>query len=122
MAEATDVPLAPPLLQRIAQPLKVYSTLARDFLAPYTTYRWIGTGVLFLIYLIRVLVARGWYIVTYALGLYLLNLVVGFLMPALDPDEGAETLPTRADDEYRPFMRKLPEFRFWYAHGEGGRV
>ena len=24
-------------------------------------------------------------------------------------------LPTKADQEYKPFVRRLPEFKFWYA-------
>lgn len=24
-------------------------------------------------------------------------------------------LPTTRDDEFRPFVRKLPEFKFWYV-------
>lgn len=30
-----------------------------------------------------------------------------------DPD-GPE-LPTRSNEEFRPFIRRLPEFKFWYA-------
>jgi uncharacterized membrane protein len=30
-----------------------------------------------------------------------------------DDDEGA--LPTKSDEEFRPFMRRLPEFKFWYT-------
>ena len=26
-----------------------------------------------------------------------------------------QTLPTSRDDEFRPFIRRLPEFKFWYA-------
>ena len=25
-----------------------------------------------------------------------------------------QTLPTSRDDEFRPFIRRLPEFKFWY--------
>ena len=33
-----------------------------------------------------------------------------------DPDfVGDSELPTKDDDEYRPFIRKLPEFQSWYA-------
>lgn len=30
-----------------------------------------------------------------------------------DPDGPA--LPTRSNEEFRPFIRRLPEFKFWYA-------
>lgn len=29
-------------------------------------------------------------------------------------DGSAGTLPTRANDEFKPFIRRLPEFKFWY--------
>lgn len=31
-----------------------------------------------------------------------------------DGSAGAE-LPTKQDEEFRPFIRRLPEFKFWYA-------
>ena len=62
--------------------------------------------------------------VAYTLGIYLLNLFLAFLTPKFDPsleqDEGMEDgtageLPTKQDEEFRPFIRRLPEFKFWYA-------
>ncbi|MCO5562170.1 hypothetical protein L7F22_015796 [Adiantum nelumboides] len=62
--------------------------------------------------------------VAYSLGIYLLNLFLAFLSPKFDPsleqDEGMEdgdagTLPTKNDQEFRPFVRRLPEFKFWYS-------
>lgn len=64
-------------------------------------------------------------LVAYTLGIYLLNLFLAFLQPKFDPSltqdegledgEGAGTLPTKQDDEFRPFVRRLPEFKFWHA-------
>lgn len=57
----------------------------------------------------------------YSLGIYLLNLFLAFLQPKFDPsltqDEGIEdgSLPTKSDEEFRPFIRRLPEFKFWYS-------
>lgn len=71
--------------------------------------------MLFALYVLRVLLVPGWYIVSYGLGIYLLNLLVDFLSPLQEPDVDAEgELPMRGDDEYRPFIRKLPEFTTWY--------
>lgn len=29
--------------------------------------------------------------------------------------EDGSALPTRKDEEFRPFIRRLPEFKFWYS-------
>lgn len=33
-----------------------------DKSTPFTTYRWAGTGVLFLFFMLRIFLAQGWYI------------------------------------------------------------
>lgn len=69
--------------------------------------------------------------------IYLLNLFLAFIQPKFDPAlaadlaedeaEAAEPgLPTSQsqaeqqsglqDGEFRPFIRRLPEFKFWYTH------
>lgn len=30
-------------------------------------------------------------------------------------EDGTSGLPTKEEDEFRPFVRRLPEFKFWYA-------
>ena len=45
----------------------------------------------------------------------MLNLLIGFLSPQSDPETDGPTLPTSKDDEFRPFIRRLPEFKFWYS-------
>ncbi|GIY09368.1 protein RER1 [Caerostris extrusa] len=93
--------------------VKYQSTL--DAWTPFTFSRWAATVILALLYLIR-----GWYIITYALGIYHLSLFLAFLSPKIDPaahenyDEGPE-LPTTINEEFRPFIRRLPEFKFWYS-------
>ena len=95
-----------------------------DSLTPYHAYRWAGTLGLLLLFLLRILAVQGWYVVTYALSIYLLNAFLLFLSPKFQPsvddmdneadleDEGP-ALPTKLDDEFRPFIRRLPEFVFW---------
>ncbi len=60
----------------------------------------------------------------YTLGIYLLNLFLAFLQPKFDPsieqdnemeDGSVGGLPTKQDEEFRPFIRRLPEFKFWYS-------
>lgn len=65
---------------------------------------------------------------TDALAIYLLNLLLAFLQPKFDPslqddlmadeaeegmDGNASPLPSQRDDEFRPFVRRLPEWQFW---------
>lgn len=40
-----------------------------DFSTPYTTYRWVGTGVLLFCFFLRIVFAQGWYIGTSCLNL-----------------------------------------------------
>jgi len=101
-------------LKRIAQ-----TQLDRTVIYPWE--RWIFFAFSLGLYVVRVYFAVGFYIVSYALAIYLLNLTIGFLSPAFDPEEGDEdgpTLPTMGMDsreEFRPFSRKLPEFKFWVS-------
>ncbi|KAK1269483.1 Protein RER1B [Acorus gramineus] len=88
-----------------------------DRSTPHPVGRWLGTLAIAIIYVLRVYLIQGFYIVSYGLGIYLLNLLIGFLSPQVDPElevDGA-SLPTRGSDEFRPFIRRLPEFKFWYA-------
>ncbi|KZO96139.1 retrieval of early ER protein Rer1 [Calocera viscosa TUFC12733] len=121
---------APPINEAISQANK-YMRIAQMYLdrtAPKWMERWLATGVLLALFLVRILVAQGWYIVCYALFIYLLNLFLAFLQPKFDPsieqdametsveEGGEEGLPTSAkDDEFRPFIRRLPEWKFWIA-------
>ncbi|KAF5448835.1 hypothetical protein F2P56_029335 [Juglans regia] len=89
-----------------------------DKSTPHTVYRWIGTLVVVLIYILRVYFVQGFYIISYGLGIYLLNLLIGFLSPLVDPEvdvSDGPMLPTKGSDEFKPFIRRLPEFKFWYS-------
>jgi len=90
-----------------------------DSTTPFPLPRWALTATLFGLYILRIYVAGGWYIVSYALGIYVLSLVLQFLSPKIDPalemDEDGPSLPTNMEDEFKPFIRRLPEFKFWYS-------
>ena len=57
---------------------------------PCITLRWIATVVVIVIYGLRVMWLGGWYIVSYALAIYLLNLFIAFLTPRFDPAQREE--------------------------------
>ncbi|UZJ51211.1 hypothetical protein CBS101457_000531 [Exobasidium rhododendri] len=125
-----------------------------DSTTPYTARRWGTTAGLLVLFMLRIVFSQGWYIVCYALFIYLLNLFLAFLQPKFDPsldadlaeqdvEEGEPGLPTSAssfprngkgngsgglmsgvfgqnggmsadqEDEFKPFIRRLPEFKFW---------
>ena len=109
------------LIRSVSRVYQVY--LDRSVMHP--TGRWIWFFIFLFMYILRVYLLNGFFIVTYGLGIYLLNLFIGFLSPAVDPDDflegggagvdgGGPVLPTREADEFRPFTRKLPEFQFWF--------
>ncbi|XP_020270630.1 protein RER1A-like [Asparagus officinalis] len=80
--------------------------------------RWLGTLAAATIYVMRVYFVQGFYIISYGLSIYVLNLLIGFLSPMVDPEiealDGA-SLPMKGSDEFKPFIRRLPEFKFWYS-------
>lgn len=86
-----------------------------DKSTPQVLYRWIFFAVIAFIFAIRVFMVQGFYIITYALGIYIIQLLIAFLSPQVDPEVDGPTLPTRGSDEFRPFVRRLPEFKFWYS-------
>jgi hypothetical protein len=65
---------------------------------------------------------------TLAPGIFLLNQTLAFLTPKIDPayeldtsdaeepggGAGAGILPMKSNEEFKPFIRRLPEFKFWY--------
>jgi hypothetical protein len=99
--------------------LELYIQYYLDRVTPYLTARWLfNLAVLILIFL-RIIFLQGFYLIAYVLGIFLLNQFILFLTPIQDPtfgtdDDGTPSLPTKSSDEFRPFMRRLPEFKFWY--------
>ncbi|XP_057869367.1 protein RER1A isoform X2 [Cryptomeria japonica] len=86
-----------------------------DKSTPHYTGRWLALLLLAAIYVVRVYYLQGFYIVSYGLGIYILNLLIGFLSPQADPEMEGPALPTKGSDEFKPFIRRLPEFKFWYS-------
>ena len=68
-------------------------------------------------------VVHGYYIVTYGLGIYNLNLMIGFLSPARDPSLSASegpTLPSSNNEEYRYVSGKSFERRHRFTNAFEG--
>jgi len=108
------------LVQRIAASIGTRYQYYLDKAVPYTISRWIVSFIVVALFVLRVVLLQGWYIVCYALFIYYLNLFLAFLTPKIDPayvldDDDGTSLPTSANDEFKPFMRRLPEYKFWYS-------
>lgn len=119
-AEASEGSSVKRLLYRIKNTYRYYL----DYVTPYMIQRWIGTYVLFALFLARIMLTEGWYIVCYTWAIYLLNMFLQFLTPKFDPsleqeyenesiEEGTSKMDEN-DEEFKPFIRRLPEFRFWF--------
>ncbi|KAL8159465.1 hypothetical protein V2J09_001002 [Rumex salicifolius] len=87
-----------------------------DRSVPHTSRRWLGTLAVAAIYILRVYFVKGFYVVSYGLATYVLNMLIGFLSPKVDPEfEGLDgvSFPTKEADESKPrFIRRLPEFKY----------
>jgi Rer1 family len=96
--------------------------------------RWIVFTVVLALFFLRVYLVQGYFIVAYGLGIFLLNNFIAFLSPLEEPsnspysngsigggDDDGLSLPTNAKEgkEFRPFARRLPEFKFWLACTRG---
>eukprot|EP01134_Creolimax_fragrantissima_P007652 CFRG7652T1 len=95
-----------------------------DWSTPQHTARWAIFALLVVLFFARVFIAAGWYIIAYAFAIYVLNLFIAFLSPRFEPqaDEDGDdglALPTKADEEFKPFVRRLPEFKFWLSAMKG---
>lgn len=101
-------------LNQVSAKLNQRLQILLDKSSPHIAGRWITLAVLILLYGVRVWWLKGFYIVTYGLGIYNLNLLLGFITPQIDPEtEEGPNLPTKSDQEFKPFIRRLPEFKFW---------
>jgi hypothetical protein len=89
-----------------------------DISLPYWKIRWLFAGFLLFLYILRVYLLEGFHMISYALAIYLLNRLLDFISPLEDPDNVIESdlpLTNQIDNEYKPFIRKIPEFKFWYG-------
>lgn len=94
-----------------------------DYITPHVVSRWIVTYVLITLFMARIIFSEGWYIVCYTWAIFMLNMFLKFLTPKFDPSieqdmqndsvEAGTNQMDENDDEFKPFIRRLPEFRFW---------
>lgn len=90
-----------------------------DRSAPHMVRRWFVSLAAAAIYILRVYYVQGFYVISYGLSIYILNLLIGFMSPKVDPEIetlDSPSLSTKDSDEFRPFERRLPEFLFWFVY------
>ncbi|WVZ24013.1 hypothetical protein V8G54_002557 [Vigna mungo] len=99
------------------QYLQEFSKLFQYYLdksTPHSAYRWIGTLVMASIYVLCIVYVQGFYVVSYSLRIYLLNLLIGFLSPlvdpVLDPSNSPSDVPPQLSLPPTAITKKNPNF------------
>lgn len=80
----------------------------------YTLQRWLTVLIIVFAFGLRVVFTGRYIYAAYILGVYFLQSTVFFVSPKIDPEtekNEANSLPTGSD--FKPFVRKLPEFLYW---------
>lgn len=98
---------------------KTYYQFYLDKVTPHVRERWIGLAISVILFFARIIFSQGWYVVCYGLAIYLLSQFLAFLTPKFDmslqqDEENKELEAGERAEEFRPFIRRLPEFKFWY--------
>jgi len=126
-APGDSSPAEPGFLWKLKTRVSNAHQLFLDQSTPYVTQRWLATLLLGFLYTLRIVLGQGWYLITYGLGIYILNMFIAFLSPKMntnrplsrynfdEEDDDGPALPTDSSEEFRPFIRRLPEFKFWLS-------
>ena len=100
------------------QKIDIYYNSIKDKIIIYKAQRWGIVAFLAVFYFIRMFRTKGYYALTYCIGIHFLNSFIGFISPLDDPEEdqlnnGDSYLPQKNNEEFRPFQRKVKEYSFW---------
>ncbi|EJW04654.1 hypothetical protein EDEG_01145 [Edhazardia aedis USNM 41457] len=100
--------------------IKTIIQIYLDKLAPMKKERWVFLILFMILYFLRIIVIQQFFLITYCVSIYLLHGLIEFLTPKEenipDPFDNFEDdvyEQTTLDDEYRPFIRRMPEYKFW---------
>ncbi|CEF64551.1 Protein RER1 [Strongyloides ratti] len=116
-----DIRDQPSFFEKLTHSLGMKYQYYLDRATPHHFPRWIVAFLLLFIFVYRILTVQGFYIVCYALFIHYLAMFLAFLTPQIDPaldlddEDDGPALPNKNSDEFRPFMRRLPEFKFWIS-------
>ncbi|KAK6009419.1 Rer1 family protein [Ostertagia ostertagi] len=119
-----DLRERPGVVSRFFHSLEVKYQYYLDKLTPQTTVRWLMAVVAIITFCARILYLQACISGLLHCGiccrlLFLKICLLLFLTPSIDPaledDDDGPVLPSRTNDEFRPFMRHLPEFKCWHS-------
>ncbi|RTG82027.1 uncharacterized protein DC041_0002152 [Schistosoma bovis] len=91
-----------------------------DKLYPYRISRWLFALPVICYLRAPDSIYPGLHIVSYTLAIYLLSLFISFISPKVDPaaadySDEIPTLPRTVGEEFRPFIPRLLESKFWLS-------
>lgn len=98
------------------------SQFLTNTLSPLILPRWISFFAIAAIFIYRICIKKSHWVIAYVSVIYLLHTFILFATPKdssiPDPFEAEEEdqenyNPRNIDNEFRPYVRKLPEFQFW---------
>lgn len=102
--------------------LQAFKQYAIDTLSPRVYPRWMFALIILITYLRRVFGLKSHIVITYIAGVYLLHSFVLFVTPKdsnipdpFENDEDESYNPKNIDNDFRPYVRKLPELLFWQS-------
>ncbi|EKE39719.1 hypothetical protein ENUP19_0257G0004 [Entamoeba nuttalli] len=84
-----------------------------DKITPFTKTRWSLFIICLVWFMYRMVHYHKYYVYAYASGIYILFQFIAFLTPINIDTSGEPLLPDVTGVEYRPFMRRLSEKKFW---------
>ena len=104
--------------KNVFEKISLYLSIIKDKIIIYSFERWLVTFILLVLYVMRVILTRGYACLTYCICIHILNSFIGFISPLEDPDDydlnsDDSFLPQKNNEEFKPFHRKLKEYTFW---------
>ena len=85
-----------------------------DKIVQYPRGRWAALAFVLSLFILRVILTRGYAFLAYCLGIFYVSRTVMFLTPAPDEDGNLSSLPDRCEEsENKGVQRILPEMQYW---------
>ncbi|PWA95557.1 Retrieval of early ER protein Rer1 [Artemisia annua] len=86
-----------------------------DKTVPRGRLRWLAAAILASIFTLRVIYLRGFYLVSFCLGIYVSFMLLMFTTPHVNDDMESILPVTTGLDEFKPYLGRYTEFQLWHA-------